>query len=110
MNGRRVVLAPLAGLALCLAGPAASFAHGSGVRVDRSSGAMFRWWWPGADVDEGELTAEVDQIAGAGYNGGSIFADSLELKHAQAWTPGFLHPRRASPAASTRAGRRARAR
>ncbi|MDA0167065.1 glycosyl hydrolase [Solirubrobacter ginsenosidimutans] len=38
---------------------------------------MFRWWWPGADVDEGELTSEIDQIAAAGYKGVEI-ADVMD--------------------------------
>ena len=38
---------------------------------------MFRRWWPGADVDEGELASEVDQIAAAGYKGVEI-ADVMD--------------------------------
>src|SRR4051794_6900192 len=42
-----------------------------------STGAMFRWWWPGAAVDDGELVRELDAIADAGYKGVEI-ADVMD--------------------------------
>lgn len=77
MNARRLTVAALTGLALCVAGPATAYAHGLPVPAPTSSGAMFRWWWPGADVDEGELASEVDQIAAADYKGVEI-ADVMD--------------------------------
>lgn len=38
-------------------------------RAERSTGAMFRWTWPNAAVDPDELTAQVDEVASAGYKG-----------------------------------------
>jgi hypothetical protein len=46
-------------------------------RADSSSGAMFRWWWPGAAVEERELVREIDAIADAGYKGVEI-ADVMD--------------------------------
>ena len=38
---------------------------------------MFRWWWPGADVEDAELVAELKAIADAGYKGVEI-ADVMD--------------------------------
>jgi hypothetical protein len=32
----------------------------------------FRWWWPNALVDDGEIQAELDQMADAGFGGAEI--------------------------------------
>jgi len=54
----------------------ADFAHRF-TSGDPSTGAMFRWWWPGATVDDAELVKEVKAIAAAGYHGVEI-SDSMD--------------------------------
>jgi hypothetical protein len=39
---------------------------------DRSMQPRFRWWWPGAMVEEDELRREINEIADAGFGGVEI--------------------------------------
>jgi len=79
---RRLLAAALAALAV---GGTAAPAGASGSdgferrfeRADASSGALFRWWWPGAAVEDAELVREIDAIADAGYKGVEI-ADVMD--------------------------------
>lgn len=41
----------------------------------------FRWCWPGGDVDEAELAAELDEISRAGYGGVEISNMEAGLPH-----------------------------
>lgn len=41
-------------------------------RADPRSGAMFRWWWPGAAVEPEVLRSQLEAIAKAGYKGVEI--------------------------------------
>ena len=38
-------------------------------RADASTGAMFRWWWPGAQVEDAELVRELEAIDARGLQG-----------------------------------------
>ena len=40
--------------------------------TERTMQPRFRWWWPGADVQEKELRREVNEIADAGFGGVEI--------------------------------------
>ncbi|MFH1532775.1 MAG: glycosyl hydrolase [Pseudomonadota bacterium] len=53
-----------------------------------------RWWWPGGDVEDGELAREIEALADAGFGGAEIqaFAAALdpeaseaELARRQSW-------------------------
>ncbi|HEY7075738.1 MAG TPA: hypothetical protein VH418_10225, partial [Solirubrobacteraceae bacterium] len=72
----RRVLVAAAVLAACLTVATTAQAAGSFdrdfVRADPSAGAMFRWWWPGAQVSDAELRGELRTIAAAGYKGVEI--------------------------------------
>ncbi len=35
---------------------------------------LVRWWWPGNDVEEGELRREVDLLADNGFGGAEVQA------------------------------------
>jgi hypothetical protein len=59
--------------------------------ADRGSGAMFRWWWPNAAVDQDELAAQLDEVARAGYKGVEI-ASVLGLSPALGSLPYAVDP------------------
>lgn len=41
-------------------------------QADPASGAMFRWWWPGAAVEPDVLRSQLEAVARAGYKGVEI--------------------------------------
>src|SRR5262245_5711235 len=38
-----------------------------------------RWWWPGGDVDDGELVRELDAISAAGFGSAEIQSFAVGL-------------------------------
>lgn len=49
-----------------------NFAQSFQAGTETSMQPRFRWWWPGADVNETELRREVNEIADAGFGGVEI--------------------------------------